>query len=149
MWSGDFDSAEARLEQTLEELAEAVADEDKAIARSLLGLLRCFQSRLQLAALELGRARVDAEEMGNWQISALCQANAAFYALLTEADTVYEELLAEFRPAANLYTLAPHTWLGLLESMADLITEREGSRQAERLRAAVERVAEDLGRSSS
>ncbi|WP_288078326.1 hypothetical protein, partial [Pseudomonas sp.] len=76
---------------------ESETDEDKTIARSLLGLLRCFQGRLQLAALELGRARGDAEEMGDTKISAMCQANASLYALLTEANNVYLSLLSNIK----------------------------------------------------
>ncbi len=45
MWRGEFELAENLLANTLESLNETEADEDKTIARSLLGLLRCCHCR--------------------------------------------------------------------------------------------------------
>lgn len=145
MWRGEFELAEKLLANTLESLNETETDEDKTIARSLLGLLRCFQSRLQLAALELGRARGDAEEMGDSKISAMCQANATFYASLTEANTVYDELLSTIKRANIFYSLSPQTWLELMERMAMHSHTQDPSNLSQRLIQSVAKLWQDFG----
>lgn len=144
-WQGDFDAAEELFNMTLEVRSDDVADEDRAIARSMLGLLRCFQSRLQLAALELGRSRADAEEIGDRNIAALCQANAAFYAALTDAKTVYNGLLEGVRQSYTFYSLAPKTWLELLEHAARHVHSAEASASSKRLMKTVARAWCDFG----
>lgn len=148
MWRGEFEQAEKLLTATLEDLNESETDEDKTIARSLLGLLRCFQGRLQLAALELGRARGDAEEMGDTKISALCQANASLYALLTEAKTVYSELLTRVQRSSILYSISPNIWLELLESMSRHALSQEPGKASERLVQTVAQLWGDFGHES-
>ena len=51
MWRGEFERADALVLATIDEHNDAVAESERVVARSLLGLLRCFQSRLQVAAL--------------------------------------------------------------------------------------------------
>jgi eukaryotic-like serine/threonine-protein kinase len=133
MWLGEFDSAARLLGETLEDVDERGTDEDRTVARSLLGLLRCFQSRLQLAALELGRARADAEELGIERVTAFCQANAAFYSRLTEAQANFDNLLAEIGDAQLFLSLHRDVWLSLIENMAHHALEKERGRQAVRL----------------
>lgn len=145
MWEGNWDDAERLLQRTLEELSETAADEDKAGARSLLGLLWCFQSRLQQAALELGRSRADAEEMEAPALIAFCQGNAAFYAALTNTPSVYKKLIDEIAQSDMFYTLARQTWLELLERMARDAHARDGSRQSKRLVEIVAQMWGDLG----
>ena len=147
MARGEFALAENLLANTLESLTETQADEDKTIARSLLGLLRCLQGRLQLAALELGRARGDAEEMGDARISALCQANAMLYASITGADHVYNDLLALLLSHTSmLYSLSVDTWLELLDAMAHHAMAQERSPLPRRLAESIVRIAGDLNR---
>lgn len=145
MWEGNLEDAERLLQRTLEELSEAVADEDKASARSLLGLLYCFQSRLQQAALELGRSRADAEEMEEPALIAFCQGNAAFYAALTNTPSVYKKLIEDMSSYDMFYTLARQTWLELLERMARHTHTQENSRQSRRLMEIVAQMWGDLG----
>ena len=133
MWLGEFDTAEQLLEETLDQVDAHGTAEERALARSLFGLLRCFQSRLQLAALELGRARADAEDLGIHRVTIFCQANAAFYACLTEAQSTYETLISAVADATVLHAIDRDVWLELLENMARHTVERENSRQAIRL----------------
>jgi hypothetical protein len=56
------------------------------VARSYLGLLYCFTGQLQAAALEIGRAKADAEDLQSDRLQNLCFANAAFYAKLNETE---------------------------------------------------------------
>lgn len=145
MWLGDFDEAERMLNETLQTVDENGTGEDRAIARSLMGLLRCFQSRLQLAALELGRARADAEDLGIEKVSKFCQACAAFYAGLTETETTFQTLIAEVREAKFLYTLEQSVFLGLLEQLSIHTLARERSRQTARLIHTTARFWIELG----
>jgi serine/threonine protein kinase/tetratricopeptide (TPR) repeat protein len=133
MWFGNFEEAEQMLEQTLEHVDEHGTAEDRAVARSLMGLLRCFQSRLHLAALEMGRARADASELGTPRVTDFCEANAAFYAKLTGNDTTYESLIGEVTRASVLNDIQPTVWLELLDCMARHAAEREPNRQSARL----------------
>lgn len=133
MWLGDFDESERMLQETLETVDERGTAEDRAIARSLMGLLRCFQSRLQLAALELGRARADAEDLGSEKVSKFCLACAAFYAGLTETESTFQALLAEIKDSSFLYTMERSVFLRFLEQLAIHTTENEKSRQTARL----------------
>ncbi len=133
MWLGEFGNAEKLLDETLEDVDQGGTDEDRTVARSLMGLLRCFQSRLQLAALELGRARADAEDLGIERVTALCQANAAFYSRLTEAGSDYENLLGEIGDVPVFLSLHRDIWLNLIEQMAHHALDQERDRQAVRL----------------
>jgi eukaryotic-like serine/threonine-protein kinase len=133
MWLGEFEAAERLLEETLRHVDTHGTGEDRALARSLMGLLRCFQSRLQMAALELGRARADAEDLNIERVTVFCQANAAFYAHLTEAHATYEDLVANLEKADLLHSLDRDVWLELLENMAMHTIQLERSRQALRL----------------
>jgi serine/threonine protein kinase/tetratricopeptide (TPR) repeat protein len=133
MWLGEFENAEQILNETLQDVDARGTDEDRTVARSLMGLLRCFQSRLQLAALELGRARADAEDLGIGRVTAFCQANAAFYSRLTEAQQNFENLIDEIGEAKLFHTLHREVWLSLIENMAHHALEQERGRQAVRL----------------
>jgi serine/threonine-protein kinase len=133
LWEGRVEAADELLEKVLDDLANVAADEDKAVARSLVGLLRAFQSKLQLAALELGRARGDAEDMAIGRVKAFCQANACFYAVLTESRATATSLLPEIQRAPILHSLRRHIWIELLEQLARHIAQQERTRQSARL----------------
>ncbi len=140
MWYGDFERAENLLCDTLAELSSeggAGTGEERAMARSLLGLLRCFQQRLQQAVLELGRAHADAEELDVDSVTMFCKANAAFYSQLTKGDSTYSKGLIEVPPvlldAQIFHTLDREIWLELLENMAIHAVHREKSRLSSRL----------------
>ncbi|MFB6262532.1 MAG: tetratricopeptide repeat protein, partial [Bradymonadaceae bacterium] len=133
MWFGNFGAAETNLEQTLEHVDEHGTAEDRAVARSLMGLLRCFQSRLHQAALEMGRARADAEDLGTPRVTDFCEANAAFYAKLTNNESTYNNLVDSVVEAEVLNDIQPLTWLESLERMARTAVEREQTRQSARL----------------
>jgi serine/threonine protein kinase/tetratricopeptide (TPR) repeat protein len=133
LWDGRFDAADELLQRVLDDLASVAADEDKAVARSLIGTLRAFQSKLQLAALELGRARGDAEDMGIGRVKAFCQANACFYAVLTESRASAQSLLAEIQRAPILHALRRTVWIELMEQMARHTAAQERTRQSARL----------------
>ncbi len=133
MWFGNFEEAEQMLEQTLEHVDEHGTAEDRAVARSLMGLLRCFQSRLHLAALEMGRARADASELGTPRVTDFCEANAAFYAKLTGNETTYDNLIDEVTRAYVLNDIQPEIWLELIDCMARHAADRERNRQSARL----------------
>jgi eukaryotic-like serine/threonine-protein kinase len=133
LWEGNFDAADDLLSKVLDDLANVAADEDKAVARSLMGLLRAFQSKLQLAALELGRARGDAEDMGIARVKAFCQGNACFYAILTESRATATSLMAEIQRAPVLHSLRREVWIDLLEQMSRHIALQERTRQSARL----------------
>ncbi len=145
MWLGEFDEAEKLLEETLQTVDERGTGEDRAVARSLFGLLRCFQSRLQLAALELGRARADAEDLGTDRVTFFCQANAAFYAGLTESESAFKGIVETFRNEEFFYTLDKLVWLELLRRLATKTAETERSRQSVRLLQTTARLHEELG----
>lgn len=133
MWLGEFDEAESILDETLRTVDDHGTGEDRAIARSLMGLLRCFQSRLQLGALELGRARADAEDLGINKVTVFCQGNAAFYAALTESESTFQGLVDTIRDEPFFYTLEKRIWLTLLERLATHVSESERTRQSARL----------------
>ncbi len=133
MWFGNFSEAERMLDLTLEHVDEHGTAEDRAVARSLMGLLRCFQSRLHLAALEMGRARADAEDLGTPRVSDLCEADAAFYAKLTNNESTYNDLIDDVTRAPVLNDIQPRIWLELLDRMANHVGEREPSRQSARV----------------
>ncbi|MFU8803372.1 MAG: tetratricopeptide repeat protein, partial [Bradymonadaceae bacterium] len=133
MWLGEFEGAEKLLEETLQHVDTHGTGEDRALARSLMGLLRCFQSRLQMAALELGRARADAEDLNIDRVTVFCQANAAFYASLTESQATFESLIKNVEAVDVLHAIDRDVWLELLENMAMHTVQRERSRQALRL----------------
>ncbi len=133
MWFGRFDNARQLLDETLEHVDHHGTAEDRATARSLMGLLQCFQSRLQMAALELGRARADAEELDIERVRVFCRANAAFYSLLTEADADYRDLVETIDNNPMLGELDRDIWLELLEKMASTAAERDHNRQSVRL----------------
>ncbi|WP_168210914.1 protein kinase domain-containing protein [Persicimonas caeni] len=145
MWLGEFENAEQILNETLQDVDERGTDEDRTVARSLIGLLRCFQSRLQLAALELGRARADAEDLGIKRVTTFCQANAAFYSRLTEASQNFENLIDEIGDAKLFHTLHRDIWLSLIENMAHHALEQERGRQAVRLLRTVAAFHSRLG----
>ncbi len=133
MWFGNFENAEQLLKETLTHVDEHGTAEDRATARSLMGLLQCFQSRLQMAALELGRARADAEELHIERVRVFCLANAAFYALLTESQTAFDELIETVDDNPMLCELDRSVWLDLLANMAEFTAERDRTRQSVRL----------------
>ncbi len=145
MWLGEFDDAEKILEENINIVDEKGTGEDRAVARSLLGLLRCFQSRLQLAALELGRARADAEDLGSGRVTVFCQANAAFYAGLTEAESTFAQLVETIDGEPFFYTLQRRVWLQLITRLALHTARRERDRQAVRLLQTAARFAEAFG----
>ncbi len=127
MWEGEWEEADALLLLTVERLADVDADEDRALARSLLGMLRVFQSRLQLAALELGRARGDAVDMNNPRILAMCQANTALYIGVTQAPEAATAIMAELGWRQTFASFHPEVWLELLDRMArDGLTRAPG-----------------------
>ncbi len=142
MWLGQYDEAERLLEETLQVVDEKGTGEDRAVARSLIGLLRCFQSRLQLAALELGRSRADAEDLGTGRVTVFCQANAAFYAGLTESEATFKQLANSVRSEKFFYTLERSVWLELLVRLAMFTSEQEPDRQSVRLLHTTARFAE-------
>ena len=133
MWFGQFDNAEQLLKETLAHVDQHGTAADRAMARSLMGLLQCFQSRLQMAALELGRARADGEDLHIHRVRVFCRANAAFYALLTESQSAYEELIETVDANKMLAELDRSVWLDLLTSMAQTTAERDRTRQSARL----------------
>jgi serine/threonine-protein kinase len=145
MWFGKFEEAERMLELTLEHVDEHGTAEDRAVARSLMGLLRCFQSRLHLAALEMGRARADAEDLGTPRVTDFCEANAAFYAKLTNNESTYNELIDNVTEAKVLNDIQPVTWLELLDRMANHVADREPSRQSARVMKTVATFWEAFG----
>jgi len=146
MWHGELDSAERTLSETLRHVDAQGTAEDRAKARSLMGLLQCFLSRLQLAALELGRARADAEDLGVPRVEVFCQANAAFYALLTESQGAYEALISEVERHEILAELDREVWLDLLGQLAGHSADQSPSRQAARQLKAVATVWQRFGR---
>ena len=133
MWFGQFERAEQLLDETLDRVDHSGTAEDRATARSLMGLMQCFQSRLQRAALELGRARTDARELNVERLQQFCRANAAFYSLLTEAKSDYDELVGTIDDNPILGELDRTVWLALLGRMAITAAEREPNRQSVRL----------------
>ncbi len=141
MWFGQFEAAEQLLKETLAHVDHHGTVEDRAMARTNMGLLQCFQSRLQMAALELGRARADADDMKVERVRLYCQANAAFYALLTEAYNTYEELMADVDPHPLIAELDRDIWLQLLAKMAHFTAERDRTRQSVRLLRAVATIS--------
>ncbi len=146
MWFGQFDAAEQLLKETLAQVDEYGTAEDRATARTLMGLLQCFQSRLQMAALELGRARADAEELHIERVQVFCRANAAFYSLLTESQSAYDELIPTVDAHHLLSELDRDIWLELLAKMARYTAERDRNRQSARLLRAAARLNERYGR---
>ena len=121
MWEGDFEKAETYLARCLDEMAPTDLDEDKTLARTLHGLLQCFQGRLQLAALELGRAKGDAEEIRNHRIVVTCRANTLFYQALTDSAKDMGAWRARFKTVLAepiLGSFEPRGWVMLLEKMA-------------------------------
>lgn len=145
MWLGEFDDAEKLLEETLRTVDQHGTGEDRAVARSLMGLLRCFQSRLQLAALELGRARADAEDLGIDKVTRFCQACAAFYAGLTESESTFQNLIESLKAVPFLYTLEKRVFLLFLEQLATRTLQADRSRQSARLLHTVARFWIELG----
>lgn len=147
MWLGEFENADQILDETLQDVDEHGTDEDRTVARSLIGLLRCFQSRLQLAALELGRARADAEDLGIERVTTFCQANAAFYSRLTEAEAAFEGVIDHLADADVFHSLHRDVWLSLIETMAHHAMDQERDRQSVRLLRTVAAFYERFGRS--
>ena len=109
-----------------------------------MGLVRCFQSRLQLAALELGRSRADAEDLGSGRVTVFCQANAAFYAGLTETESTFHQLVDTVKEEPFFYTLERSVWMELITQLALHTAEREEDRQSVRLLHTAARFAEAL-----
>ncbi len=130
---GLWEEAERLFQFTLDALGENGLDEDLAVARSLMGLLRCVQSRVQAAALELGRARADAEEMSEPRILAFCQGNAAFYAAFTSDDSSFERLMASIGTPQSLYTLHQSSWLEVVDRIARVAHEQSSNNHTRRL----------------
>jgi tetratricopeptide (TPR) repeat protein len=145
MWNGEFGEAERMLDLTLEHVDEHGTAEDRAVARSLMGLLRCFQSRLHLAALEMGRARADSEDLGTPRITDFCEADAAFYARLTNNDSTFNELIDEVTQSDVLNDIQPRVWLELLDRMGRHALDREPNRQTARLLKTVAEFWEAFG----
>ncbi len=145
MWFGQFDTAERLLKETLAHVDRHGTAEDRAMARSLMGLLQCFQSRLQMAALELGRARADADDLNIERIRVFCRANAAFYALLTESHATYEDLVESVDSHNLLAELDRDVWLDLLAKMARFTAEKDRTRQSARLLRAAGTIAQRFG----
>ena len=133
MWFGELSNARQLLDETLEQVDTHGTASDRATAHTLMGLLQCFESRLQMAALELGRARADAEELNVERISNFCRANAAFYALLTESESDYAELVDAVDDHQIFADLDRSVWLDLLANMAMTAAERDPNRQSVRL----------------
>lgn len=145
LWLGQFEQAERLLTHNLEELTRHSLVEDLAVARSLLGVLYCVQSKLQAAALELGRARGDADEIGSPRLSAFCQANAAFYAALTGDEEALLHLYASFKDAPHLGALRMDAWMEMLEGAATERAKAHQDKHAARLLRCVQRFWEVLG----
>ncbi len=135
MWYGDFAAAEVLLNETLAQVSRAGGagtGEERAMARSLLGLLRCFQHRLQQAVLELERARADAEELDVDSVTIFCKANAAYYSSLTQTGLKLD-LPDVLLGTEILHTLDRDIWLELLENMAIHALHQEKSHLSGRL----------------
>lgn len=145
MWFGQFDLAENLLSETLKHVDQHGTAEDRAMARSVMGLLQCFQSRLQMAALELGRARGDAADLNIERTRIFCRANAAFYALLTESEKTYEELVSSLEPHHLFAELDRNVWLELLGRMALFTAQKDRTRQSVRVLRAAAKINERLG----
>jgi tetratricopeptide (TPR) repeat protein len=145
MWLGEFETADRILGETLQEVDEHGTDEDRTVARSLMGFLRCFQGRLQLAALELGRARADAEELGIARVSAFCQANAAVYSCLTGSDANFDSLIGAVGSAELFHILHREIWLSLVENMARHAVQKGRDRHGVRLLRSIATIYRRFG----
>jgi tetratricopeptide (TPR) repeat protein len=145
MWFGNFHDAERMLKLTLEHVDDHGTPEDRAVARSLMGLLRCFESRLHQAALEMGRARADAEDLGTPRITAFCEADAAFYAKLTNNESTYNELIGDVTRSQMLNDIKPYVWLEMLDRMGRQVLHDEQNRQSARLAHTVATFWEKFG----
>lgn len=145
MWTGDYKEAESLLTNVMEIVDEKGTEEDRAIARSLLGLLWCFQGRLQMGALELGRSRADAEDLGIGKVSVFCQANAAFYAAITQDELTYDLLVESIKTQPFFYTLSQPVWLGLIAQLATNAIKQEPNRWSKQLVQSTLRFAADFG----
>ena len=95
--------------------------------------------------LELGRARADAEEMGNEKLTRLCQANASLYAALTQDQLSFEQLFHEIRDVHLFFTIERGVWLGLLEHMARHVASRNTGEPVEGLQAALGMLLKSFG----
>lgn len=142
LWLGQIEQAEQLLRHTLNELGQSSLVEDRAVASSILGILYCVQGRLQVAALELGRARSDAEDIGSPRLTAFCQANAAFYAALTGDEETLVHLYSSFKEAPHLGALRIDAWMELIEGAALKRAREHQDRQSVRLLRTVHRFWE-------
>ncbi len=145
MWDGNYKKAESILENIMRLVDEKGTEEDRAIARSLLGLIWCFEARLQQGALELGRSRADAEDLGFNKVSVFCQANAAFYAAITKDESTYKQLVDSIKTQPFFYTISQSVWLGLIAQLSINAFETEPNRWAKQLIRSTARFAEDFG----
>jgi serine/threonine protein kinase/tetratricopeptide (TPR) repeat protein len=138
LWEGEFDKGKELFRKTLEHADEEGSAEELAVARSYLGLLYCFTGQLQAAALEIGRAKADAEDLQSDRLQNLCFANAAFYAKLNETEKTTRQLLGKLDNKKPFNDLLPDVWLGLLENMRQEVSSRESDPQfVERLEQTV------------
>lgn len=142
LWLGQIDQAEQLLRHTLKELGQSSLVEDRAVASSILGILYCVQGKLQVAALELGRARSDAEGIGSPRLTAFCQANAAFYAALTGDEETLVHLYTSFKEAPHLGALRIDAWMELIEGAALERAQEHKDHQTVRLLRTVHRFWE-------
>lgn len=74
-----------------------------------------------------------------------CQANAAFYAGLTESESAFKGIIETFRNEEFFYTLDKLVWLELLRRLATKTSETERSRQSVRLLQTTARLHRELG----
>lgn len=125
MWQGQLNEAESLLQKIVQERADYEADEEKTIAHSLLGLLYVAQSKLQMAALELGRARGDASDIGSKRLTAATLANASVYAAVTGDDEAFKGFFTRFQNESLLGHLRIKSWFEFIEALALHIAEAQ------------------------
>ena len=89
----------------------------------MLGLLYVAQSKLQMAALELGRARGDASDIGSKRLTAATLANASVYAAVTGDDEAFKDFFARFKGESLLGHLRIKSWFEFIEALALHIAE--------------------------
>ena len=139
-WDGEFEAAERLLRSMLDR--EGITPEEQSVVHTLLGVLHTFSGRLESAVLTLHRAVADAEDHENDSLIALCRANAAFYAAVTQQDKQLARLTEDLSPDDTLTSVEPRAWIAWLDDMV-AETERAGRRSPRHvaaLKAAVARM---------